>query len=60
MSRGPVILANAAFYILTWPSAVRTGSGIIDEEVMMQEGNTDVSHDNVLPGANLFRDLFVD
>lgn len=60
MSRTPEILADAAYYILSKPSAACTGNCFIDEEVMAQEGITDLSHYNVVPGANLYRDLFVD
>ena len=31
-----------------------------DEDVMKREGITDLSHYSVVPGANLYRDLFVD
>ena len=60
MSRTPEILADAAYYILTKPSADCTGNCFIDEEVMANEGITDLSNYNVVPGANLYRDLFVD
>jgi len=60
MSRTPDILADAAYYILTKPSADCTGNCFIDEDVMATEGITDLSHYNVAPGANLYRDLFVD
>ena len=60
MSRTPDILADAAFYILTKPSADCTGNCFIDEEVMANEGITDLSQYSVVPGANLYRDLYVD
>jgi len=60
MSRTPAILADAAYYILTMPSADCTGNCFIDEDVMQKEGITDLSHYSVVPGANLYRDLFVD
>ena len=60
MSRTPDILAHAAFYILTKPSADCTGNCFIDEEVMANEGITDLSQYSVVPGANLYRDLYVD
>ena len=60
MSRTPAILADAAFYILTKPSADCTGNCFIDEEVMAKEGITDLSQYSVVPGANLYRDLYVD
>jgi citronellol/citronellal dehydrogenase len=60
MSRTPEILADAAFYILTKPSADCTGNCFTDEEVMAKEGITDLAHYSVVPGANLYRDLFID
>jgi citronellol/citronellal dehydrogenase len=60
MSRTTDILADAAFYILNKPSADCTGNCFIDEDVMAKEGITDLSHYNVVPGATLYRDLYVD
>jgi len=60
MSRTTDILADAAFYILNKPSADCTGNCFIDEDVMAKEGITDLSHYSVVPGANLYRDLYVD
>ena len=60
MSRTPDILADAAFYILNKPAANCTGTCFIDEDVMAKEGITDLSHYSVVPGANLYRDLYVD
>lgn len=60
MSRTPDILADAAYFILTKPSADCTGNCFIDEEVLAKEGITNLSHYSVVPGANLYRDLFVD
>jgi len=60
MSRTTDILADAAYYILSKPSADCTGNCFIDEEVLAKEGITDLSHYNVVPGAKLYRDLFVD
>jgi len=60
MSRTPDILADAAYFILDKPAADYTGNCFIDEEVMAKEGITDLSHYSVVPGANLYRDLFVD
>jgi len=60
MSRTPDILADAAFYILSKPSADCTGNCFIDEEVLGKEGITDLSHYSVVPGANLYRDLYID
>src|SRR4026208_401944 len=60
MSRTPDILADAAYFIFNKPSGDCTGNCFIDEEVMAKEGITDLSHYSVVPGANLYRDLFVD
>ncbi|HEX6846504.1 MAG TPA: NAD(P)-dependent oxidoreductase [Chitinophagaceae bacterium] len=60
MSRTPDILADAAYFIFDKPSADCTGNCFIDEDVLAKEGITDLSHYNVVPGANLYRDLFVD
>jgi len=60
MSRTPDILADAAFHIFNKPSADCTGNCFIDEDVMAKEGITDLSHYSVVPGANLYRDLYVD
>jgi len=60
MSRTTDILADSAFYILNKPSAECTGNCFIDEDVMANEGITDLSHYSVVPGANLYRDLYVD
>jgi len=60
MSRTTDILADSTFYILNKPSADCTGNCFIDEDVMAKEGVTDLSHYSVVPGANLYRDLYVD
>ena len=60
ISRTPDILADAAYYVLDKPSANCTGNCFIDEDVLMKEGITDLSHYSVVPGANLYKDLFVD
>jgi len=60
MSRTPDILADSAFYILKKASALCTGNCFIDEDVLAAEGITDLSHYSVVPGAKLYKDLFVD
>ena len=60
MSRTPAILADAAYFIFNKPAAECTGNCFIDEEVMAKEGITDFSHYSVVPGANLYKDLYVD
>ena len=59
MSRTPDILADAAFYILSRSSAECTGNTFIDEQVLAEEGITDLSNYSVAPGAKLYNDLFV-
>jgi citronellol/citronellal dehydrogenase len=60
MSRTPEILADAAFYIFSKPAAECTGNWFIDEDVLAKEGITDLEKYSVVPGAKLYRDLFVD
>jgi NAD(P)-dependent dehydrogenase (short-subunit alcohol dehydrogenase family) len=59
MSRTSDILADAAYYILQKPSAECTGNLFIDEQVLAKEGITDLEKYSVVPGANLYTDLFV-
>src|SRR4030095_1733614 len=59
MSRTPEIIADAAFYILKKSSATCTGNFFIDEEVLASEGITDLSKYDVVPGAQLYPDLFL-
>ncbi len=60
MSRTTDILADAAYYIFSKASTQCTGNCFIDEEVLAAEGITDLSKYSVVPGAQLYRDLFVD
>lgn len=60
MSRTPEILADAAYYILSKPSATCTGNLFLDEQVLAAEGITDLAHYSVVPGAQLYTDLFVE
>jgi NAD(P)-dependent dehydrogenase (short-subunit alcohol dehydrogenase family) len=59
MSRTVDIVADAAFYILGKPSTQCTGNSFIDEDVLANEGITDLSKYSVVPGAQLYNDLFV-
>ena len=59
MSRTPQILADAAYYILSKPSADCTGNLFIDEQVLEAEGITDLEKYSVVKGAKLYNDLFV-
>ncbi len=60
MSRKPDIIADAIYYIVTKPADSLTGNCLIDEEVLAKEGITDLSKYSVVPGAQLYQDLFVD
>ncbi len=59
MSRKPEIVADAAYYILRKPSNECTGNTFIDETVLAAEGITDLDHYSVVPGGQLYNDLFV-
>jgi citronellol/citronellal dehydrogenase len=59
MSRKPEIIADAAYYILSRPSSSCTGNFFIDEEVLAEEGITDLEKYSVIPGAQLYTDLFL-
>ncbi|HRI21226.1 MAG TPA: NAD(P)-dependent oxidoreductase [Panacibacter sp.] len=59
MSRTPDILADAAYYILSKPSAECTGNTFIDEQVFAAEGITNLEKYAVVPGARLYQDLFI-
>lgn len=59
MSRTPEIIADSAFYILRRPSTVCSGNCFIDEEVLAEEGITDLEKYSVVPGAELYTDLFL-
>ncbi len=59
MSRTPDILADAAYYILRRPSGQCTGNLFIDEKVLAEEGITDLEKYSVVPGAQLYNDLFL-
>lgn len=59
MSRTPQIIADAAYYILRRPAASCSGNTFLDEEVLAQEGITDLDAYSVVPGAQLYTDLFL-
>ena len=58
-SRKPEIVADAAYYILSKPSAECTGNFFIDEEVLLAEGISDLDQYSVTPGSKLMPDLFL-
>ena len=59
MSRTVDILADAAYYILSKPSSTCTGNTFIDEEVLKAEGIIELGKYSVVPGGQLYNDLFV-
>ncbi len=59
MSRTTDILSDTAFYILKRSSTSCTGNLFIDEQVLAEEGITDLDKYAVIPGGHLYNDLFV-
>lgn len=59
MSRKTDIIADAAWYILSKSSTECTGNTFIDEDVLASEGITDLAKYSLVPGAELYKDLFV-
>lgn len=59
MSRTPEIIADAVFHLLNEPSDRCTGNCFLDEQVLSTRGITDLSAYSVVPGAQLFTDLFL-
>jgi citronellol/citronellal dehydrogenase len=59
MSRTTEIVADAAYYILQKAAATCTGNSFIDEEVLAKENITNLDKYSVVPGAQLYNDLFV-
>jgi citronellol/citronellal dehydrogenase len=58
--RTPEILADAAHAILTRDSRSCSGNFFIDEEILAEEGVTDLSRYAVKTGTELMTDLFLD
>jgi citronellol/citronellal dehydrogenase len=59
VSRKPEIMADAASYILGKDSRTTTGNHFIDENVLRDEGITNLDTYSFIPGATLQRDLFL-
>lgn len=57
--RKPEIVADSAYYILTRKASDCTGNFFIDEEVLAEEGITDLDQYAVKPGNPLLPDLFL-
>ncbi len=58
-SRKPEIMGEAAYLIITQPSRECTGNFFIDDEVLIQNGITDLSKYSIVPGAKLMQDFFL-
>lgn len=59
MSRTTDIVADAVYCILSKEHLSFTGNTAIDEEVLKAAGITDFEHYSVVPGAQLYTDLFL-
>lgn len=59
MSRTVDILADTAYYILSKENLQYTGNTFIDEDVLANEGITNLDKYAVVPGGQLYQDLFV-
>jgi citronellol/citronellal dehydrogenase len=60
ISRTPEIVADAAAVILARDPRTCTGNAFIDDEVLAEEGITDLDQYAAAPGGDLGLDLFVD
>lgn len=58
-SRTPEIVADAAYYILSRSAETCTGNSFIDEQVLTQEGITDLEKYRVASENPLYTDLFL-
>jgi citronellol/citronellal dehydrogenase len=58
-TRKPAVLADAAHAVLTRPAGECTGNFFIDDEVLAEEGVTDLERYAVEPGNPLYPDFFV-
>ena len=60
MMRTPEIMADAAHAVLTRDGKTTTGNFFLDEDVLKEDGTTDLTRYAVKPGAPLLPDLFLD
>jgi len=58
-SRKPEIVADAAYFILTKSSKETTGNFFIDDEILIEEGITDLGKYSIVPNAKLIPDFFL-
>jgi citronellol/citronellal dehydrogenase len=59
-ARRPEVYADAAYAILNRPARECSGNAFLCEDVLVEEGITDLSPYSYVPGAELAVDLFVD
>jgi citronellol/citronellal dehydrogenase len=59
-SRKPELYADAAYAVITRPSRECTGNTFLCEDVLREEGVTDLDRYSYVPGADLQVDLYVD
>ena len=59
-SRKPEIVADAAWFVVTRDSRACTGNFYTDEQVLAEEGRTELDRYAVRPGTPLFTDFFLD
>jgi citronellol/citronellal dehydrogenase len=59
-ARRPEVYADAAYAILKRPARECSGNAFLCEDVLVEEGVTDLSPYSYVPGAELAVDLFVD
>src|SRR3954463_9223066 len=59
-SRRPELYADAAYAVMTRPSRECTGNTLLCEDVLAEEGVTDLDRYSYAPGADLQVDLYVD
>jgi citronellol/citronellal dehydrogenase len=60
VSRKPDIMGDAAYAIITKPFKDFTGNFVIDEEILLAEGEKDLAKYSMIPNGNLAPDFFVD
>jgi len=58
-SRKPEIMADAAYYILRRKASEASGNFFIDDEVLIEEGITELDHYAVDPSQKLMTDFFI-
>ncbi len=58
-SRTPAIVADAAYHLLSKDAKTYTGKLMLDEDVLKEEGITDLAAYAVQPGMTLYKDLFL-